>query len=73
MNEIAQMVSEKFNVSPEIAQQIVSFVVEQVKARLPEGLSPHLEGFMAGSGTEEKSEGLLDTFKNMASSLVGKE
>jgi hypothetical protein len=73
MNEIAQMVSEKFNVSPEIAQQIVSFVLEQVKARLPEGLSPHLEGFMAGAGTEEKSEGLLDTFKNMASSLVGKE
>jgi hypothetical protein len=73
MNEIAQMVSQKFNVSPETAQQIISFVFEQVKGKLPEGLSQHLEGFMAGAGTtEEKSGGLIDSFKNMASSLVNK-
>ena len=73
MNEIAQMVSEKFNVSPETAQQIVSFIFEQVKGRLPEGLSQHLESFMAGGATAGTSEGLLDKFKDMASSLISKE
>ena len=72
MNEIAQMVSQKFNVSPETAQQIISFVLEQVKGRLPEGLSQHLEGFMATGATAGSSEGLLDSLKSKASSLMGK-
>lgn len=29
MNEIAQMVSQKFNLSPEVSQQLVDFIVTQ--------------------------------------------
>ena len=35
MNEIAQMVSQKFNLSPEVSQQLVDFIVTQVKGTLP--------------------------------------
>jgi hypothetical protein len=69
MNEIVQMVSQKFNLSPEVSQQIVDFIVQQVKGRLPEGLSQHVDGLLAG-GTQ--AEGLLETVKNMAGSLMGK-
>jgi hypothetical protein len=72
MNEIAQLVSQKFNVSPETAQQIVSFIFEQVKGRLPEGLSQQLESLTAAGATAESSEGLLESLKNKAASLVGK-
>ena len=51
MNEIAQMVSQKFNLSPEVSQQLVDFIVTQVKGKLPEGLSQHVDGLPAG-GTE---------------------
>ncbi len=33
MNEIVQLVAQKFNISPETAQQIVDFVVAQVKGK----------------------------------------
>ena len=72
MNEIAQLVSEKFNVSPETAQQIVSFILQQVKGRLPEGLSQHLDSLTAAGATAGSSEGLLDSLKSKASSLMGK-
>ena len=36
MNQIAQLVAQKFNLSPETAQQIVDFVVGQVKGKLPD-------------------------------------
>ena len=39
MNEIAQMLAQKFNLAPETAQQIVEFVAQQVKGKLPEALS----------------------------------
>ncbi len=48
MNEIVQMVAQKFNLSPETAQQIVDFVVAQVKGRLPDGVSEHVDGLLAG-------------------------
>lgn len=44
MNEIAQMVSQKFNLSPGVSQQLVDFIVTQVKGKLPEGLSHHVDG-----------------------------
>jgi hypothetical protein len=69
MNEIVQMVSQKFNLSPEVSQQIVDFIVQQVKGRLPEGVSQHVDSLLAG-GTQ--AEGLLETVKNMAGSLMGK-
>lgn len=76
MNEIVQMVSQKFNLPPETAQQIVAFIAEQVKGRLPEGLSSHLDSLMAsGAGVEsagESGKSLLDSVKSMASSLTGK-
>ncbi len=50
MNEIVQMVAQKFNLSPEVAQQIVGFIVAQVKGKLPEGMSSQLDGLMAGGG-----------------------
>jgi hypothetical protein len=62
MNEIAQLVAQKFNLSPETAQQIVDFVVGQVKGRLPAGVSEHIDGLLAG-GTE--TEGLLDKVKGL--------
>jgi hypothetical protein len=64
MNEIVQMVAQKFNLSPETAQQIVDFVVAQVKGKLPAGVSEHVDGLLSG-GTE--AEGLLDKVKGMFS------
>ena len=68
MNEIVQMVAQKFNLSPETAQQIVDFVLAQVKGKLPEGLSQHLDGLTAGGDTG----GLLDKVKGMAGGMFEK-
>ena len=74
MNEIVQMVAQKFNLSPDTAQQIVTFLLQQLKGRLPEGMGAQLEGFLAGGGTvPTEGGGIMDTVKNMASSLLGKE
>jgi hypothetical protein len=64
MNEIVQMVAQKFNLSPETAQQIVDFVVAQVKGKLPAGMSEHVDGLLSGS---PESEGLFDKVKGMFS------
>jgi hypothetical protein len=69
MNEIVQMVAQKFNLSPETAQQIVDFIVSQVKGKLPEGMSQQLDGLMAGGGD---AGGLLDKVKGMASGMFEK-
>jgi hypothetical protein len=69
MNEIVQLVSQKFNLPPEVSQQIVDFVVGQVKGKLPENLSQHVDGLLAG-GTE--AEGLMDKVKGMAANLLHK-
>jgi hypothetical protein len=62
MDQIVQMVSQKFNLSPEVAQQIVDFVVAQVKGKLPENVSQHLDGLLAGG---EEAEGLFDKVKGL--------
>ncbi|HEX8797279.1 MAG TPA: hypothetical protein VF772_01640 [Terriglobales bacterium] len=62
MNEIAQMVPQKFNLSPEVSQQPVDFIVTQVKGKLPEGLSQHVDGLLAG-GTE--AEGIMGKLKEL--------
>ena len=69
MNEIVQSVAQKFNLSPEVAQQIVDFVVAQVKGKLPAGVSEHVDGLLAGSGD---ADGLLDQVKSMAGGLFNK-
>ena len=69
MNEIVQMVSQKFNLSPEISQQIVDFIVGQVKGKLPEGISQHVDGLLAGGAD---AEGLLDKVKGLAGTLFNK-
>lgn len=72
MNEIVQMVAQKFNLSPEVAQQIVSFIVAQVKGKLPEGMSSQLDGLMAGGVGGADTGGLMDKVKGMASGLFEK-
>ena len=72
MNEIVQMVAQKFNLSPEVAQQIVSFIVAQVKGKLPEGMSSQLDGLMAGGLGGADTGGLMDKVKGMASSMFEK-
>jgi hypothetical protein len=69
MNEIVQMVAQKFNLSPETAQQIVDFIVGQLKGKLPENLSQHVDGLLAEGGG---SEGLLDKVKAMAGGMFQK-
>jgi hypothetical protein len=69
MNEIANMVAQKFNLSPEVAQQIVDFVVAQVKGKLPAGVSEHVDGLLAGGAD---TEGLLDKVKGMPGGLFNK-
>jgi hypothetical protein len=69
MNEIVQMVAQKFNLSPETAQQIVSFILAQVKGKLPEGMSQQFDGLMAGGG---ETGGLLDKMKGMAGGMFEK-
>jgi hypothetical protein len=75
MNEIAQLLAQKFNIAPETAQQIVEFVAQQVKGKLPEALSSHMDGLLAGgAGSAESAgaEGLLDTVKNLAGGFLNK-
>jgi hypothetical protein len=72
MNEIAQMVSQKFNVSPEISQQIVQFLVAQLKTKLPEGMGSQLDSLMQ-TGASPDSGGLMDKVKSMAASLTTKQ
>ena len=62
MNEIVQSVAQKFNLSPEIAHQVVDFVVGQVKGKLPENVSQHLDGLLAGG---EEAEGLFEKVKGL--------
>lgn len=69
MNEIVQSVAQKFNLSPETAQQIVDFVVGQIKSKLPENVSQHIDGLLAG-GTQ--SAGLMDQVKGMAGGFFNK-
>ncbi len=68
MNEIVQMVAQKFNIAPETAQQIVSFILEQVKGKLPEGIAQQLDTIVAQGAGNKPSEkaGLVDSVKNMA-------
>lgn len=69
MNEIVQLVAQKFNLSPETAQQIVDFILAQVKGKLPEGLSQHLDGLTAEGGD---AGGLLDRVKGLAGGMFEK-
>ena len=69
MNEIAQMVAQKFNLSPGVSQQLVDFIVTQVKGKLPEGLSHHVDGLLAGS---TEAEGIMEKLKGFAGSFMGK-
>ena len=69
MNEIASMVAQKFNLSPEVAQQVVDFVVAQVKGKLPASVSEHVDGLLAG-GTD--ADGVMDKVKGLAGGLFQK-
>lgn len=72
MDQLAQMLSQRFNLSPEVSQQIVQYVFEHVKSRLPEGMGSQLEGFMGAEGGIEGG-GLLDKLKGMAGGMMNKE
>jgi len=74
MNEIVQSLAQKFNLSPETAQQIVEFIDQQMKGKLPEGLSSHIDGLLAAGATGEAAggDGLLDSVKNLAGSFLNK-
>ena len=67
MNDIVKLVSDKFHISPETAQQIVDFVVAQVKAKLPANLSEHLDTLIAGGA---EAEGIFEKVKDLASGLL---
>ena len=69
MNEIVQLVAQKFNLSPETAQQVVNFVIGQVKGKLPPNLSEHIDGLLAGG---PQAEGMFDKVKEMAGGLFHK-
>jgi hypothetical protein len=73
MNELARMLSQKFNLSPEISQQVVQFVFEHLKAKLPEGLGSQLEGLLQGGAGEMAEGGLLDKMKSMAAGVMDKK
>lgn len=70
MNQLAQMIAEKFNLSPEVSQQVVQFIFEQVKSRLPEGMGSQLEGLMGGEGLAADGGGLMDKVKSMAAGFM---
>ncbi|HEY4931669.1 MAG TPA: hypothetical protein VII23_08880 [Terriglobales bacterium] len=69
MNEIASMVAQKFNLSPEVAQQVVDFVVAQVKGKLPASVSEHVDGLLARG---PDAEGLMDKVKGLTGGLFQK-
>lgn len=72
MDQLVQMLSQKFNLSPEMSRQIVQFVFEQVKSKLPEGMGSQLEGLMGAQGGESGG-GLLDKVKSMGDGMINKE
>ena len=74
MDEIVQMLSQKFNLSPEMSQQIVSFILEQVKGKLPEGIAQQLDTIVSqGAGNSPSgTAGLMDSVKNIAGGLFNK-
>ena len=69
MNEIVQLVAQKFNLSPETAQQIVDFVVAQVKGKAAREPVATRRWPLAGGA---ESGGLLDKVKEMAGGLLNK-
>ena len=71
MNQLAEMIAQKFNLSPELSQQIVGLVAEHLKSRLPEGMGSQLEALLAGGGAE--SGGLIEKVKSMAAGMMNKE
>jgi hypothetical protein len=80
MDQIVQMLAQKFNLSPQVSQQVVSFLLEQLKSRLPEGMGSQLDALMAGgtatassSATPTDTGGLMDKVKSMAAGLTKKE
>jgi hypothetical protein len=62
VNEIVQLVAQKFNLSPETAQQVVDFVVAQVKGKLPANLTGHIDTILAGG---EEAAGVFDKLKGL--------
>jgi hypothetical protein len=74
MDQLAQMLAQRFNLSPEVSQQIVQFVFDHVKSKLPEGLGSQLEGLMGqGGATAEGGGGLMDKLKTMGAGMMGNE
>jgi hypothetical protein len=70
MDQLAEMLSQKFNLSPEISQQVVQFVFEHLKSNLPEGFGSQLEGLMGAPGAADAG-GLMDQVKSIASGMMG--
>jgi len=56
------MVSQKFNLSPDVSQQLVDFIVTQVKGTLPRAFRSMFDGLLAG-GTE--AEGIMYKLKDL--------
>jgi hypothetical protein len=73
MDQLVQMLSQKFNLTPEISRQVVQFVMEQLKSKLPEGMGSQLEGLMGAGGAPADTGGLLDKVKSMAAGMMNKE
>jgi hypothetical protein len=72
MNEIVQQLAQRFNLSPETAQQIVDFVLAQVKGKLPEGIGSHLDALSGLTAGGTDTAGLMDKVKGMAGSFFEK-
>jgi hypothetical protein len=64
------MVSQKFNLSPAVSQPLAD-IVAQLKSKLPEGISQHVDGLLAGD-PRPKVCSTKSKVKGLAGGLMGK-
>jgi hypothetical protein len=69
MDELVQQLSEKTGLSTEKSQEVVTFVVNHLKERLPEPLANGLDGILAGGSTGTTN--WVEEAKAVASGLGG--
>jgi hypothetical protein len=69
MEELVQMVSAKTGLSADKSQEVVTFIINHLKERLPAPVASSLDSYLAGGSADGDS--LADKAKAMVSGLGG--
>lgn len=72
MNEIIKLVAEKTGISESVAKMAVELVISQLKDKLPEGISGHIDSLLDGKNSGDVSNSLGD-LTDMLGGFFGKK